>query len=250
MTTHTRDEELGAALRALETPEHRPGFEADLRRRLEELSAVRARRGRYVGLSRPRAVAIAVAAAVAVVVPAAVLGVQGLGSDAPRDWSAAVGDLPALAPGEPKPSSPAAGTSLMVQVTRAQLVSDAERVFVGTVVAEGGSEFVDPPFENPDFIRGTAHRVRFAVDDTFRGEETDVLDLLIPDGAMEFGDFEVGQHVLVFAETRELGELRVPGLMPLGYWQGVFRVGDDGTARNEATDLAFSLDELEAELQR
>jgi outer membrane lipoprotein-sorting protein len=34
--THYRDEELGAALRELEVPEHRPGFDAELRRRLAE----------------------------------------------------------------------------------------------------------------------------------------------------------------------------------------------------------------------
>lgn len=35
-TSTYRDEELGAVLRALEVPEHRPGFERDLRRRLAE----------------------------------------------------------------------------------------------------------------------------------------------------------------------------------------------------------------------
>ena len=233
----SRDEQLGAALRALETPEHRPGFDAELRRRLDE----RPRR------SRPRILAIAAVLTAAVVVPALVLA-QTLGSDEPRDWSAAIGDLPALAPGEPK-SQGASSSSLIEGVSRGQLVSDAERVFVGTVVAKGGSEFVDPP-RDPDFPRLTAHRVRFSVERTLRGEDAPVLDLLILDGVMEFGDFEVGDRVLVFAETRELGELRASGLTPMGYWQGVFRARGDGTARNEPTDVTFSLDELEAELQR
>ena len=53
--TRYRDEELGAALLALEVPEHRPGFYADLHRRLGQERAARraevrrrliARRGR------------------------------------------------------------------------------------------------------------------------------------------------------------------------------------------------------------
>jgi hypothetical protein len=237
MTSPTiRDEELGAALRALETPEHGPGFDAELRRRLDE----RPRR------TRARLVAIAAVLAVAVAVPAVVLA-QTLGSDEPRDWSAAIGDLPALPPGEPK--SQAAGSSaLTAHVSREDLLAPATRVFVGTVVAKGGSEFLYPPHDNLDF-RPSVHRVRFSVERTLRGEHAPVLDLLILDGSMEFGDFKIGERVLVFTEIREFGE-RVPALTPHGYWQGVFRVRDDGTARNEATDTTFSLDELEAELQR
>lgn len=237
-TTTTRDEELGAALRALETPQHRPGFEEELRQRLDE----RPRR------SRARLVAIAAVLAVAVAVPAVVLE-QTLGSDEPRDWSAAVGDLPALAPGEPKSQAAASSSSLIFHIAKWRLVSDAERIFVGTVVAKGGSEFVEPAHGEPDLPHLTAHRVRFSVERMLRGEDAPVLDLLLLDG-MEFGDFEVGERVLVFAETRELGEWRFSGLAPVGNWQGVFRVRDDGTARNEATDTSFSLDELEAELQR
>jgi hypothetical protein len=64
-TTNRRDDELGALLRGLETPEHRPGFHADLRRRLDSEHAGAVRRGRLRwGL---RVGALAAAAAIAVV---------------------------------------------------------------------------------------------------------------------------------------------------------------------------------------
>jgi hypothetical protein len=156
-----------------------------------------------------------------------------------------VGDLPALAPGKSTPQG-AGSTSIIAQVTREDLIANSARVFVGTVVAEGGPEFVDP--ENQEFERMTVHRVRFSVERTLRGEETDALDLTIPDGDPTIDVFEVGDRVLVFARPTEFGELRVPGLVPEGYFQGVFPVRDDGTARSG--DVTFSLDELEEELQR
>jgi hypothetical protein len=36
---------------------------------------------------------------------------------------------------------------------------------------------------------------------------------------------------------------------PHGYAQGVFRMGDDGTARNAVTGWAYSIDDLEADLR-
>jgi hypothetical protein len=66
-----RDEELGAALRTLETPEHRSGFAAGLRRRLADEPAghglLRASRGRAPRRSVRRAVVAVAVAAVAVV---------------------------------------------------------------------------------------------------------------------------------------------------------------------------------------
>ena len=66
--TAYRDEELGAALRELGAPEHRPGFDAELRRRLAEerttrLAAARRARRRW-GL---RAAAVAAVAAIVLV---------------------------------------------------------------------------------------------------------------------------------------------------------------------------------------
>jgi len=242
-----RDEELGVALRALETPEHRPGFDTDLSRRLadERPGAADTRRHGRGWLSRRRIGAVVLAAAVAV--PALVLGVQAVGSDAPTDWTAAVGDLPALAPGSPRPQG-ASSTSLIAQVSPEDLVSNATHVFVGTVVAEGGSEYADPVFEDREF-RMTIHRVRFSVEQTLRGEEVSALDLTIPDFSLEADVFDVGDRLLVFANPTEFGSLHVPGLVPMGYFQGVFRMRPDGTARNEGGDVTFVIDELESELQ-
>jgi outer membrane lipoprotein-sorting protein len=55
MTGQERDEVLGAALRDLEVPEHRPGFEAALRKRLaEEVVAEKPRRPRHASRPAPR----------------------------------------------------------------------------------------------------------------------------------------------------------------------------------------------------
>jgi hypothetical protein len=230
----SRDEGLGAALRSLETPDHQPGFDDELRRRLTE----KPRR------SPPQLLAIAAALAAVVTVPALVL-MQSSGSDEPRDWSAAVGDLPALAPGKPKARG-TGSTSSMEYVSRDDLIARATRVFVGTVVAEGGPEFADP--QNVEHPRMTVHRVRFSVERTLRGEETDALDLTIPDFDPTLDVFEVGDRLLVFARMTEFGALSVPGLVPEGYFQGVFPARDDGTAGSG--DVTFSLDELEEELRR
>lgn len=256
MNTPTyRDEKLGAALRALETPDHGLRFGADLRRRLAEERPVAGdmrvlRRFRPSRLSRRRSVAVAAVMAAAVAVPAVVLGVQALGSEStPPDWSAAVGDLPALAPGPPRTQG---GSASIAHVSPEELVSRAANVFVGTVVAEGGSEFADPVFEDPDYVRMrmTVHRVRFSVERTLRGEAVPALDLTIPDLGPDIDVFEVGDRLLVFASPVEFGELRVPGLTPMGYFQGVFRMGADGTARNEGSGVTFTIDELESELER
>jgi hypothetical protein len=68
--THYRDEELGAALRELDVPAHRPGFEAGLRRRLAEVRPAplaTARRSR-----RRWGIRVAAVAAVAAIVILAV----------------------------------------------------------------------------------------------------------------------------------------------------------------------------------
>jgi outer membrane lipoprotein-sorting protein len=65
-----RDDELGAALRALDVPEHRPGFHFELRRRLQEESAARTAATRRV--RRRWALRVGVVAAAAAVLVAAV----------------------------------------------------------------------------------------------------------------------------------------------------------------------------------
>jgi hypothetical protein len=78
-TTTTRDDELGAALRALPVPEHRPSFYDELDRRLARPPRRRRRRGRLllVGVA-----AVAVAALVA-------LGLAGTEQGGPEQASAA-----------------------------------------------------------------------------------------------------------------------------------------------------------------
>ena len=74
MTTTPRDHELGAALRALETPEHAPTFEADLRRRLAEArlsgepAVPRSRRSRHRRVARRVLLAAAFVAVTALAV--------------------------------------------------------------------------------------------------------------------------------------------------------------------------------------
>ncbi len=69
-----RDDELGAALRALETPEHRPGFDDELRRRLideseRQESVISRHAGRRFGRRALVAGAVAVAAVLAIALP-------------------------------------------------------------------------------------------------------------------------------------------------------------------------------------
>jgi hypothetical protein len=84
--THYRDEELGAALRELEVPEHRPGFHAELHRRLAEErrgTADAPRRTWRVRRTRRRwGVRLAAVAAVAAIV-LAVIGIPRLDRTSP-----------------------------------------------------------------------------------------------------------------------------------------------------------------------
>ena len=82
--TRYRDEGLGAALRALETPDHRPEFYADLRRRLaEERTAGRAA-ARRRRLARRADVRWGIRLAFAAAVAAAIWLAAGLPDDAPE----------------------------------------------------------------------------------------------------------------------------------------------------------------------
>lgn len=79
--TRYRDEELGAALRALETPEHRPEFHAELHRRLSEERAARRAEVRRRRLARRGGLRWGVRLAFAAAVAAAVWLVAGLPED-------------------------------------------------------------------------------------------------------------------------------------------------------------------------
>lgn len=82
--TRYRDEGLGAALRELETPEHRPEFYADLHRRLAEERTARRAGARRRGLARRTNVRWGIPLAFAAAVAAAIWLVAGLPDDAPE----------------------------------------------------------------------------------------------------------------------------------------------------------------------
>jgi hypothetical protein len=108
------------------------------------------------------------------------------------------------------------------------MVRRAEAVFVGEVTAIGGPEMLDRR------SRMEVHRVRFAVEDVFRGKRIDRIDVtdLIWSGAIFRA--EVGQRYLVFAEHRQLGTNRIRRLVAFGYPQGVYHLIGDDRASNEA----------------
>jgi hypothetical protein len=93
------------------------------------------------------------------------------------------------------------GTSLDDMVAR------AEAVFVGEVTAIGGPEMLDPG------SRMEVHRVRFVVEDVFRGKRVDGIDVtdLVWEGAIF--PAEVARRYLVFAEHRQLGRKRIRRLV-------------------------------------
>jgi hypothetical protein len=82
--TRYRDVELGAALRALEVPEHRPGFNADLHRRLGQERLARRADVRRRRLARRGGLRWGVRLAFAAAVAAAIWLVAGLPEDAPE----------------------------------------------------------------------------------------------------------------------------------------------------------------------
>lgn len=153
--------------------------------------------------------------------------------------------LARLPPGPPKMQ---AVEATIEHVSLVELKARSLVVFVGTVVAEGGSEGIGvagPPESGGEL---TVHRVRFSVERVLRGEEVQELDVIVPDIA-ELDVFQAGERYLVFLESRTFGDGRVSGLSPTGYYQGSFRaIGD--TARNDRTALSLSIDALASELRR
>ncbi|MGH3023868.1 MAG: hypothetical protein ACRDNI_09455 [Gaiellaceae bacterium] len=137
--TRYRDEGLGAALRALETPEHRPGFYADLNRRIREERRAAVRRR---PLAWPGGVRWGVRIAFAAAVAAAVWLVAGLPDDAPQVLR------------------PEHATAAQIQARVRTAFANAETL-TGELVARG------PSFENAYGWRGT-QRWRFAL--TARGD--------------------------------------------------------------------------------
>ena len=135
--------------------------------------------------------------------------------------------LKSLPAGQPRESSAEAVVGI---ATLDDMIANAPVVFVGRVAAIGGSEVVSPASadEGPEL---TVHRTRFDVVEAMRG------DVSIVDVAQfDWGEpvsFEVGMSYLVFAETRQLGSLKLRYLVPYGYHQGVYEQLAPGVFGNE-----------------
>jgi hypothetical protein len=101
--------------------------------------------------------------------------------------------------------------------------------FWGSEDVSGGTPPEVPPL--------TAHRIRFDVDQAFRGATSSPIDVTVLDSDGANYSFTVGQRYLIFAEHTKMGG-RVPA--PSGYFQGVYPVETATLARNEvngAVDL-------------
>ena len=140
--TRYRDEGLGAALRALETPEHAPGFHADLHRRLGQERLARRADVRRRRIARRGGLRWGVRLAFAAAVAAAVWLVAGLPEEAP--------DV----------VRPQEATAAQIQAKVLTALASAETL-TGELVASG------PGFENAYGWKGT-QRWRFAL--TARGD--------------------------------------------------------------------------------
>jgi hypothetical protein len=140
--TRYRDETLGAALRALDVPEHRPGFYADLHRRIRDERTARRADARRRLIARRSGARWGVRAAFAAAVAAAVWLVAGLPDEAP--------DV----------VQPEAATAAEIQARVRTAFASAETL-TGELVASG------PSFENAYGWTGT-QRWRFAL--TARGD--------------------------------------------------------------------------------
>jgi hypothetical protein len=139
--------------------------------------------------------------------------------------------LPALPVG---PRTTRFADASLEYVSPAQLVGRATVVFLGTVVAKGGSEAVAPERE----ATGPAvsvHRIRFRADAVFRGPRVDAFDVSVLD-AVDLDPFEAGRQYVVFAEPRTFGTEQTSRLAPVGYFQGSFLRGADPTRPDVAVN--------------
>lgn len=138
--------------------------------------------------------------------------------------------LPVLPNGPP---SVRTGHALVDGISFPNSLATTDVAFVGTVSGIGGSEVVTPaiPGRRRDV---TVHRTRFSVERPLRNaSDIDFIDITLFD-ISNFSDvFRNGERYLVLSEWRELGELRVRHLVPVGYPQGVFRVEDGIRATNK-----------------
>jgi hypothetical protein len=144
-----------------------------------------------------------------------------------------------LRPLPPGPPQAATGAASVEEVTFDEMLARADEIFVGTATAIGGSEDVTgDQVEGP--VRMSVHRVRFDVDQSFRGTADGEIDVTLFDSEGLTYPFTVGEKYLIFGEYTEVGPVRAPALIPSGYVQGVYSVVSATLARNDfngAVDL-------------
>lgn len=137
-----------------------------------------------------------------------------------------------LRPLPPGPPRPAGGAASVERVTLDEMLRRADEVFVGTTTAIGGSEDVSGGTP-PDVPVLTVHRVRFDIDQSFRGSADGEIDVTLLDLADTTYPFTVGEKYLIFGVHKQVGPVRAPALIPSGYWQGIYPVVSATLARND-----------------
>lgn len=147
--------------------------------------------------------------------------------------------LPPLPDGEP--SLPIGRASMQIVDVR-DLRAESTVVFVGTVIDKGGSQQVAPPAPEGDDPALSAHSIRFAVTNVFRGPRVDTIDVATLD-LEELDPFDVGRTYVVFAKSTTLGTESLERLVPTGYWQGSFIV-EGGIGKNRRGDVVNASDPL------
>jgi hypothetical protein len=135
-----------------------------------------------------------------------------------------------LRPLPPGPPGPARSAASVLRVTLDEMLRTADEIFIGTATAIGGSEEVSRG--TPPIPPLTFHRIRFDVDQAFRGATSGPIDVTVLDSEGANYSFTVGQKYLIFAQHTKMGG-RVPALIPSGYFQGVYPVETATLARND-----------------
>ena len=133
-------------------------------------------------------------------------------------------ELPPLPPGPRSLTRGVPGHADGESPVVGEMLERADVAFVGSVSAIGGSE----PISAGHALAIPTRRVRFAVEQVFRGPRVDTIDVanFTWDGNMFRAT--VGDRFLILADWRPLGERRVRRLVPLGaYSDGAFRISGD-----------------------
>lgn len=177
--------------------------------------------------SRPGAAAIVALA----LVTTAIAAISVVRSNGSNDSVRATADKTALPPLPPGPPRKTTAEATLERVTMSDMIARAPMVFLGRVVAIGGSEVVSAASaaEGPAL---TVHRTRFEVLRAMRGDVPSVVDISEFD-ALGATPFEIGSSYVVFAESRTLGSSKTSAIVPFGYAQGVYRQTAADLVRND-----------------